>query len=467
MSRDLASRRRAVARKKRAMLALHHAPIAQCPASCRPGAGEGCFPPRCGARCCSYWSRKKRSALRAPSNVSLPTWVTNCPSTTELQNGCAALRPQRAANASSSAEPPVILVTLFKNVNIPDLLRFVEYHLLLGVDRAILVDNSCGAHASASKEALAPYVVAGLVEHHTFYVCTELRSMMFMHNFRGGSAMARQLFGMRNIPQGAFIVALDDDEYLTLADARATLQDVRRELVSKRVCAVTLTWRVFGSNGHRCQPHGPLMTHFTRRARTEREVEMHSAQHGVKKKTNEKAAAQHEALTRHLNTPFGGKPVYIYAEPTSPMCGTHWCEECPVGLTNCALPRGAGEACEARHKLTPLRFWINHYAFQSAAHWEIKKARGRTNQLPSRTGGVPPSYDRLLDKSALNLLRARLTHVNEPRLRSCLASLFDVAGTNAAPVAAPRAVAGGPAAAAPQLIEAPMRTPGARTAKDF
>ena len=44
-------------------------------------------------------------------------------------------------NASDSAEPPVLLFTLFKNVRIADLLRFLEYHLLLGVDRAILVDN--------------------------------------------------------------------------------------------------------------------------------------------------------------------------------------------------------------------------------------------------------------------------------------------------------------------------------------
>ena len=26
------------------------------------------------------------------------------------------------------------------------------------------------------------------------------------------------------------------------------------------------------------------------------------------------------------------------------------------------------------------RAWINHYAFQSEEHWELKKLRGRTNK---------------------------------------------------------------------------------------
>ena len=406
---------------------------AQCPASCRPGAGQGCFPPRCGPKCCAYWSRKKHVSIeQTVANASMPSWTRNCPRTADSATGCAALWPTRRHqwNASSSAasaadDPPVVLISLFKNVRVDQLLRFLEYHLLLGVDRAVLVDNSCGAHADASRVALAPYVAAGLVAHHVEFVCSELRSMMFMHNFRGGSSMARQLSGMRSVPRGAFIVSLDDDEYLVLADSGKTLHDLRRELVNSRVCALTLTWRVFGSSGHRCQPEGPLLRRFMRRALTEPEA----ADHDARRHQHASAAARHEARKRHLNTPYGGKPMYIYDSATSPMCGTHWCDECPTGLHNCALPQGAGAGCEKRYNLTSVRFWINHYAFQSEEHWEAKKLRGRTNLLPSRQGAVPKSYERLFDPTALALLQRRIEAVAQPPLRECLTNLFADGGS--------------------------------------
>ena len=366
----------------------------------------------------------------------MPAWTKQCPAIPDDPKiGCAALWPIAQESSPNwrppvtPSDPPVVLFTLFKNVRAVDLVRFLEYHLLLGVNRAVLVDNSCGAHANASRAALAPYVAANLVTHHTQFVCTELRSMMFMHNFRGGSSMARQLSGLRDVPAGAFVVSLDDDEYVAMADARATLRDLRHELVAKRVCALTLTWRVYGASGHECQPAGPLVRRFVRRALAEHEVARKEAQ----------AAARHEALTRHLNTPYGGKPLYLYRSPTQPMCGTHWCDECPAGEHNCALPQGAGASCEKRYQLTPRRFWINHYAFQSLQHWEAKKLRGRTNQLPSRTGGVPRSYDRMLDPTALQLLEKRIALVPHAPLRVCLGRVFaDEGNASAAPSPTPR-----------------------------
>ena len=181
--------------------------------------------------------------MRAPTNLTLPAWIKSCPNLEDPVDGCAAHWPRRyPRNASDSAEPPVLLFTLFKNVRIADLLRFLEYHLLLGVDRAILVDNSCGAHAAASKAALAPYVEAGIVQHFTQFVCVEMRSMMFMQNFRGGSSMARQLSGMRDIPKGAFIISLDDDEYLALSDPHATLQHMRRDGASQALVRPWGAW---------------------------------------------------------------------------------------------------------------------------------------------------------------------------------------------------------------------------------
>jgi hypothetical protein len=383
---------------------MWHYVVAQCPQSCRPSSGLGCFPPRCGPKCCAYWSRARQAAVSTRvDNSSMPSWSHRCPNAPEEVRGCAALWPRRenvvgaAAAASATAppmprpgaEPPVVLVALFKDVRLSDLLRFLEYHLVLGAEHAVLVDNSCGAPAAASRAALAPYVAAGLVTHHTQFVCVELRSMMFMHNFRGGSSMARQLSGLHSLPTGSLVVSLDDDEYLVLAEPEHTLRDLRRELAAKRVCALTLTWRVYGASGHRCQPLGPLLRTFTQRSQTAREVEAGAI-----------AAARREARLRHLNTPYGGKPVYTYVAPTSPMCGTHWCDECPAGLANCALPEGAGATCESRYNLTSDRFWINHYAFQSLQHWAAKKLRTppphATPQHARRTSPSPPPTTRVL-----------------------------------------------------------------------
>ena len=303
-------------------------------------------------------------------NVTVPEWVTKCAPVQESgASGCAAFWPERsrfkrssitsAQQNASDMEPPVVLFTLFKNVRMPDIVRFLEYHLILGVDHIVLVDNSCGEFATASAVGLAPYIASGLVTVHTQFVCTELRAMMFMHNFRGGSSMARQLSGssLNLLTRGAFVVSLDDDEYLVLSDPASTLQDLRRELQQKRVCAITLPWRVFGSSGHRCQPPGPLLSQFVRRAQTEREVR-------GRKGMAEAGRARAEARRRHLNTPYGGKPVFTYLDPTIPQCGTHWCDGCPKGKINCALPEGPGRRCERVLNLTSTRMWINHYAFQ-------------------------------------------------------------------------------------------------------
>ena len=141
-------------------------PFGQCPASCRPGSGQGCLPPRCGPKCCSYWSRRRNDAIGRSEqiNVSLPEWVHSCPVEAERVRGCASLWPPKpngpftvaSTGEAYPGEPPVVLVSLFKDVLVADLLRFLEYHLLLGVDRAVLVDNSCGAHAVASERAASP-----------------------------------------------------------------------------------------------------------------------------------------------------------------------------------------------------------------------------------------------------------------------------------------------------------------------
>ena len=108
----------------------------------------------------------------------------------------------------------------------------------------MIFDNNCGAWTQLTASVLKDYVLAGLVEHNTQFSCLEMKTFMFMHGFRGGSAMARQLSGMRGVPKGALVVSIDDDEFVVLSNVSRDLGDLAIELYQKKVCAVQLLWKV-------------------------------------------------------------------------------------------------------------------------------------------------------------------------------------------------------------------------------
>ena len=102
---------------------------------------------------------------------------------------------------------------------------------------------------------------------------------MFMEGFRGGSAKARILSGMRGVPKGALVVSMEADEFVVhtsspcldeelcrahgvvtalpsddetasfltwqvLRNASHDLTHLAKMLYMKRVCAVQLLWKV-------------------------------------------------------------------------------------------------------------------------------------------------------------------------------------------------------------------------------
>ena len=120
---------------------------------------------------------------------------------------------------------PVVMFTMIKAVRHSDLVRFVEYHILLGVDHVVLFDNDCDQVRSNTTEAiLRSYVAARLVTLRTEHRCSLVATMVFRHGFTGGSAVARQLSGMKGVPRGSLVLGLDDDEYLVLRNTKQTLR---------------------------------------------------------------------------------------------------------------------------------------------------------------------------------------------------------------------------------------------------
>ncbi|KAL1530752.1 hypothetical protein AB1Y20_001651 [Prymnesium parvum] len=404
-----------------AALLLLPAVLAQCPSSCK----VKCGPPMCGPNCCKYWLSRSMNIkpvtvppapTLAEANATRKLWAERCgrdersAEDSPSPGTCAHLWASRPAKHPGA--PPVVLMAMFKGVSAKSIIHFLEYHFLLGVQHAHIFDNNCGPRVLAAAQTLSPYVQAGLVTHNTQFTCMDMKTFMFEHGFRGGSAMARQLSGMRGVPLGSLVVSVDDDEFIVMRNTSQDLSDLALFLQHRKVCAVQLLWKVYGDSGHKCQPDGALMREFVQRAPQQRELS-----------TIQTLRISNEAKDLMLNPPFIGKPVYLYLSPAAPTCATHFCENCPAGYVNCAQEEGPSKHCRSMG-LRARRSWINHYAFQSEEHWELKKLRGRTNKLPARRGNVPKTYNSITDSEGIEVLDRRIKDVQQPELRRCLLNLF-------------------------------------------
>lgn len=113
-----------------------------------------------------------------------------------------------------------------------------------------------------------------------------------------------------------------------------------------------------------------------------------------------------EAKEYQLNSPFLGKPFFLFVEPKKPVCGTHNCTQCPQKYINCAHEQGANAQCSylgidysnnplddkssnASAGVNSSRMWINYYPFQSLEYMASKKVTSFTltwSTQPSITG---------------------------------------------------------------------------------
>lgn len=314
-------------------------------------------------------------------------------------------------------EPRVVLAGLIKDTIPADLVRQIEYHLLLGVDVAIIFDNSCPDEKAAQEleDALVPYAKAGLVVLRTEYRCVEPTEIVPEKYPIGGSGIAIQLLSKTpelHPKNGTLVLALDDDEYVTMADPQQNLLDMRHELIHAADPSIALKWRMFGSAGHECQPSGSVVRNFNYRSHTEEEMS-----------EDEQNEALQEATDFHLNPPFGKhsqKFAVVWHSPEQmALCDTHNCGRGPPtdkGSNNTAGPSPESEIA-----------WIAHFAYQSEQHWAAKKSRGRTTQGTRglmREGPVPTRYSKVKDDHVRHALDERIDNVTLPNLRSCLKTLF-------------------------------------------
>lgn len=162
----------------------------------------------------------------------------------------------------------VVAVMNFKATPVADLVNWVDLYLLHGVELIVLADNNCAgedANIDLIEPALQPYVARGLVTHDTSYRCRTFPSSNDVVRMRYDALRNSRLAASRLRPS-TLVVAFDDDEWISFADARETLHDVARRMRAHQLCAAEVLWHDFGSDGHICQPDEALVAAFTRRA---------------------------------------------------------------------------------------------------------------------------------------------------------------------------------------------------------
>ena len=396
---------------------------------------------------------------------------------TRVVSSCARLWPSR-----SSAPLSVVSVLNYKATAAAALVNWADYHLLLGLEHMVFVDNNCGAAAAAAPEAaLRPYVDAGVATLVTEYRCLAFNASFGAPLLRY-HALARAAAAppLRNrLRFNTLVLAIDDDEYVVLPNPRETLVTVATSLRTAQVCVANLLWRNYGDAGFACQPQTAAASSFMRRAPLWQEASSAQHHHFVE-----------EAIRAADATALGGpgfrkgKIVFYWSQMRPCVMSAvrrqrhsnktevrplgHECQASCLGgthFTNCAnlrharLPTAtklfsdapARRFLHANGRLPPTMVadqmchsfsgasgdpiasglasggvWINHYQFQSLEHWEAKKARGRTNMNRKRKGSPPPYFNAVEDAAGALALQLRIGAVASAPLRDCLARQFSL-----------------------------------------
>ena len=336
------------------------------------------------------------------------------------------LEPPIHKNRSHNAS--VFLIAWVSRAAPLDALRYVSYYFLLGVNRAMLLDNRCGANATLYDRALEPYTSTGRVEVVRDFRCKSFSYALQMN----GRALVESRLRTNEMD---LLIALDEDELLALSPPTYSLHDLHAEMIAQRVCAIFVLWRVFGSSGHTCLPPSGIVASYTQRIRVESE-----ANASIMKE------ARNEAESRSLHKPYGwdagwawgGKAIFLHK--VRPLkCGIHGCVgECNRkylhNFSTCAQPPLARKHPWCRHVLEDVtripmehdnladvlseakaptgfnesfRLRLHHYGFQSAAQWETKKVNNVVRNR-AHAGAIPSRYDEIFDNSTIEEVKHRI-----------------------------------------------------------
>lgn len=345
---------------------------------------------------------------------------TACPRfTMGRATGCALRRPSSAwpHRTQIGGRPSIFMLMMFKDLRPVDLVRHLEYHLLLGVEHVVYIDNSCDdrwysklPQAPSHNETLNSYVERGIVsivDLRCRNISRLSRSLPYGAN-GGSSIAAHMLHAMPELqpPRGSLVLPLDEDEFVVLPSPSSSLREVGTQMLIRGVSASVIPWHLFGTSGHTCQPAGPVVRQFTRRA--EDSWFEHNRTHGNK---------------HPLVPSMRGKPILLWDVDCALQCSTHTCRSVHGGHSEYRWRRNCANGSE-QNCLNDLGIYIAHYSFQSMQRWTLKARRGHTSEKHVHFGAVPAIFERVLDRSIASLLDERIARVENFALRRCVVALF-------------------------------------------
>ncbi len=142
------------------------------------------------------------------------------------------------------------VVCIIKN-EAPYLAEWVEYHRSVGVEKFFVYDNDSSDNP---QKILEPYIRMGLVEYIPFP--GDKRQLPAYYD-------ALKRCGKRS----KWLAFIDLDEFLVSLDGRPLPEVVRGATGnSPLVAQLLVTWRVFGSAGHKTKPQGLVLENYQYRA---------------------------------------------------------------------------------------------------------------------------------------------------------------------------------------------------------
>jgi Glycosyltransferase family 92 len=140
-------------------------------------------------------------------------------------------------------KPYIAVQAMFLNES-PYLREWLEFHLLVGVERFFLYDHES---TDASREVLAPYVADGTVVVHDWPV-------------QPGLVEAYNDCLRRHGDECRWMTFMDIDEFL-FSPTGAPLPDVLRRF--EHLSGLGVPWAIFGMSGHKTRPPGLVIENYT------------------------------------------------------------------------------------------------------------------------------------------------------------------------------------------------------------
>ncbi len=236
----------------------------------------------------------------------------------------------------------------------PHLLEWLAHHQAAGVTDFVITSNDCADGTDAMLDVLQ---AAGIVVHLPL-TPGAARPIQWQALRAAG---AHPLAGAAD-----WIICIDSDEFVSLAEPLGTLSDLIAAL-PEGADAVTLPWRLFGNDGHVAAEPGLTLERFTRAAPAD--IALPSA-HFFKTLFRRGAFG---AFGVHRPKPAGGGKPPLWADADGRLLPPAFgAAEARINLFGLTTARGLVE--------------LNHYSLRSVEEFMSKRARGLPNHTDRAVG---------------------------------------------------------------------------------